>query len=173
MVFDCEKSTISQISDRLFIGNYESLRDEIIKNHNIDAIVLASTGLEPGNLAKKCSFVNLAMTEEQGENIGPKLIKGAQFINHKLKGQKNVLVTCFFGMNRSVSVVITYLMLYRNLSYDDAYALVKLKRPMASPINSYIEGIKKCVDHVRSTRCDLTKNSVPEESDSLTSRIIG
>jgi len=44
-----------------------------------------------------------------------------------------VLVHCLAGISRSVSVTVAYLMSSMCLSLDDAYTLVKRRRPHASP----------------------------------------
>lgn len=50
-------------------------------------------------------------------------------INSFIKKDKNVLVRCYAGRSRSCSFVIAYLMKYKKMSFDEAYDLVKRKRP--------------------------------------------
>lgn len=60
-----------------------------------------------------------------------KVAKMSYDIIKKAKGP--VLVHCYAGMSRSISVVIYYLMKEYNVSYDCAYKFVKKKRSIAKP----------------------------------------
>ncbi|KAF7656772.1 hypothetical protein LDENG_00036140 [Lucifuga dentata] len=57
----------------------------------------------------------------------------SSFIDQAREQSGVVLVHCNAGVSRSASVVIGYLMLKEGLSFDDAYAQVKLARPSIRP----------------------------------------
>lgn len=52
-----------------------------------------------------------------------------QIIDSTTSKEENVLIHCFYGMTRSCSCAIAYFMWKQNKSYDEAYSLVKSKRP--------------------------------------------
>lgn len=62
------------------------------------------------------------------------LEQAAEYIDHVVRIEnKKIMVGCAFGMNRSVSSVLTYLMLYRNTPLLDALYYLKLHRPQIYP----------------------------------------
>lgn len=68
-----------------------------------------------------------------------------QFIEgiQSAKGPKGkVLVHCMGGVSRSPAVVIAYLMHALQLSYEDAYATVKAKRPGIRPREAFVEQLR-------------------------------
>lgn len=44
-----------------------------------------------------------------------------EFIASALEQQKNILVHCYFGVSRSATIVIAYVMKKYKLNYDQAY----------------------------------------------------
>lgn len=55
----------------------------------------------------------------------------------------NVLVHCRQGVSRSASVVLAYLMKTKHLSYDEAFAFVKARRPRVSPNSSFSKQLRQ------------------------------
>lgn len=54
-----------------------------------------------------------------------------KYIDDHIKQNKNVLVHCFAGQQRSATVVAAYLMHSKGLTADEAIAFVKSKKPDA------------------------------------------
>ena len=70
------------------------------------------------------------------------LDEATQFIaDHIAKGC--VLVHCGAGISRSAAVVIAYLCRYAGMSYAEALAFVKAKRPQVAPADVFKEAIER------------------------------
>ena len=54
-----------------------------------------------------------------------------------------VLVHCSAGKSRSVAVVVAYLCRYAGMSYIEALALVKARRPGAAPCDAFAAAVKR------------------------------
>lgn len=54
-----------------------------------------------------------------------------------------VLVHCGAGVSRSVAIVTAYLCRYAGMSYCEALALVKLRRPGAAPCDAFERAVKR------------------------------
>eukprot|EP00434_Breviolum_minutum_P034147 symbB.v1.2.030213.t1/scaffold3382.1/size60170/1 len=65
------------------------------------------------------------------------------FIARGLEDGSNVLVHCRLGVNRSVTVVIGYLMRRCNFSFDRALELVRRKRHCAQPNDAYCAQLRQ------------------------------
>jgi len=51
------------------------------------------------------------------------------FIEQSLQNNDSVLVHCCFGRSRSSAIIAAFLMVHHNFSFDEAYELLKSKRP--------------------------------------------
>eukprot|EP00455_Lapot_gusevi_P056251 TRINITY_DN9311_c0_g1_i1.p1 TRINITY_DN9311_c0_g1~~TRINITY_DN9311_c0_g1_i1.p1 ORF type:complete len:244 (-),score=40.61 TRINITY_DN9311_c0_g1_i1:126-857(-) len=71
------------------------------------------------------------------------ILQCLQFISDAIAGGGRVLVHCLEGRSRSASIVIAYLMHSQKLSYQDALALVRSKRPIAEPNEGFAEQLRR------------------------------
>jgi dual specificity phosphatase 10 len=62
------------------------------------------------------------------DDIAKYFKKATKFIHSYLNVKEKVLVHCYAGMSRSPTIVIAYLMRYRNMTMLDAHSFVKSKR---------------------------------------------
>jgi protein-tyrosine phosphatase len=62
---------------------------------------------------------------------------GYNFINESVKKNKNILVHCYAGMSRSVSVIIYYLMKKNGLTFSNAQRFIKNIRGLIRPNDSF------------------------------------
>lgn len=53
-----------------------------------------------------------------------------------------MLVQCHAGKSRSASVVLAYLMKYKNMGFGTAMAYLKQRRPRVNPNVGFIEQLK-------------------------------
>ena len=51
--------------------------------------------------------------------------------------------TCFLQVSRSATVILGYLMLQQDYSYDEAFSLVKAGRPSIRPNQGFVEQLRK------------------------------
>lgn len=64
------------------------------------------------------------------------------FIKESLEEERNVLVHCYFGVSRSATIVIAYIMEKYRLSYEAALQRVKAKRRFVMPNPGFINQLK-------------------------------
>lgn len=79
------------------------------------------------------------------ENIIQYFSEAIDFIENALKdpkGTNGVLVHCFYGVSRSSTLVIAYLMKKYNLTYQKAFERVKSKRSLCHPNRGFIQQLK-------------------------------
>ena len=55
---------------------------------------------------------------------------------------KYILIHCLMGISRSASVAIGLIMKIKDISYDEAFSIVKSKRPKIKPFRGFSEFLK-------------------------------
>ena len=59
------------------------------------------------------------------------------FLHHLVSQGESILVHCQFGVSRSATIVMAFLMRYHNVTRDEAFIWVKRKRPKINPNNGF------------------------------------
>lgn len=134
-----DRNYIGGIHEKIMIDNpditilYLPYNDEIDQNlwkRNEDKIniVKYSSSVEDYNILRK----QLEIYKNK-----PMIEIAYHFINNLTFSNKNILVHCMAGISRSVSLVIYYLMKKYNMSYITALDIIKNKRIIANPNDSF------------------------------------
>lgn len=76
----------------------------------------------------------------------------------RLKGVA-VLVHCLAGVSRSVTVTLAYLMHTKSLCLNDAFSLVRARKPDVSPNFHFMEQLHSFERHLKSTRTPSSSTS--------------
>lgn len=124
-----------QVTPYLWLGSARDAHDlEGLKEHKITHILNVADDVEdafPGQFEYKRLEV-----KDFGEDSGISRVfqHAHQYINAIRKhGDQRVLVHCFAGQNRSVTIVIAALMLINGENLANTYQFVRSKRPRACP----------------------------------------
>ena len=126
----------SHITDTLFLGDIDdamSFDGEIIsclqdlprgvpKRALWIPVIRTSSTLNDYQLIKEQDVDVIALTQQ--------LDLVAREIEERMQAKKRTLVHCLGGMERSPLAVVWWLHKYRNMGLNDAYKLVKEKRPV-------------------------------------------
>ncbi|KAI9030318.1 protein-tyrosine phosphatase-like protein [Hyaloraphidium curvatum] len=101
------------------------------------SVVVPESFASPPDLAKlRISYLNLVMRDSVDADIASHFREVAAFIDgaaRQLRDRARVLLHCQQGVSRSVTLAIAYLMISRGMTLDEAYRLVKERRPQARP----------------------------------------
>lgn len=125
----------NRIIDRLFLGDYRAAFPMNVYRNFGAVVSMIQLGHE---LPRGILHRTFALYDTEDANILVHLDDATAFIERQRKLKRPVLVHCYAGISRSATVVIAYLMRYRGLSFDAAYALVKLKRPCINPNSGFV-----------------------------------
>jgi hypothetical protein len=125
----------SGIEGELFISGIKAAADPsiLVKNHIRSVVAIGSCT----QLAKFTSitggYLDLAIAENETEVRGfvEHYVKAIRFIERKLK-EGSVLVCCYYGVCRSVMIVLAYLMKVHRTKFAKALAIVKKGRNFVS-----------------------------------------
>ena len=133
------------IKDFLYISSYKTASTVTdLKNLKITNIINCSGDLCE-NLSNDSSLLNieyltLNIRDNVSENIECLFFLCINYINDVKEKKGRVLIHCYKGVSRSVSIVIAYLIYLYKWSYDKAFDFVQSKRSIANPnIGFYLQ----------------------------------
>ncbi|KAM3961821.1 MAP kinase-specific phosphatase [Aphomia sociella] len=116
------------IIDFLYIGSQDCTSECVIDRFNIKHVL--SLGINADVTVNHKYIDCLDLPETDIRNI---LKEGVPFIKRAIDLKENILIHCNAGVSRTSMMAIGYLMHYENMHFDDAYKLVKDKRPAIQP----------------------------------------
>lgn len=130
----------SKITDHVYLGGYsDAINTPELERRGITRVL---------NLAEECPVMpsstietlHIPLKDHSDEDIAKHFETAVRFLRDAVRAGRSVLVHCRFGVSRSATIVIAYLMRYGSedssecpLSYDDAFDYVKLRRSQISP----------------------------------------
>jgi hypothetical protein len=86
------------------------------------------------------NYLTLNIRDNVSENIECLFFKCINYINEAKEKQGRVLIHCYKGVSRSVSILISYLIYLYKWTYDEAFDFVQSKRSIANPnIGFYLQ----------------------------------
>ena len=119
----------NEILSGLWLGNIlDSKNKEFISSLN----VVINCSKDIPFLSKNTKNIRIPiddnLEEKEIKNLSNFLPKITKYIHSCLNNNKNILVHCYAGKQRSASVIVAYLIRYLNISLEKAILLVKTKR---------------------------------------------
>ena len=132
----------------LYVGSVgAALNHTALKSHNITHIVNWSSTSRCDvwdDIQYEC-IIGLRSMIDMGRRIGVKKIADSvEFIEKARLAGGSVMSHCWYGRNRSVTVLVAYLMKYAGMSINEATRLIAENRPQADP---YVEALKSYQRH--------------------------
>jgi protein-tyrosine phosphatase len=122
----------------IFIGNaQDAVNSSFLISRNIVGILNAANELPDNSHRYPVHYLKLDLIDVPSQNILKYLKTVYNFLEQNLQ-TGNVLVHCFMGISRSVSLVIGYIMLkYPELDYKTIYYYIKSHRYIANPNSGF------------------------------------
>ncbi|XP_020586850.1 dual specificity protein phosphatase 1-like [Phalaenopsis equestris] len=153
-----EDNVPCQIEEGLFLGSVGvACNKEALKSLKITHVLIVANSLEPAFpddfIYKKIEVLDTPIT-----NITKHFQECFDFIDEARQAGGGALVHCFAGRSRSVTVTIAYLMKEHQMSFSQAFSLVKSKRPLVAPNSGFMAQLQNYEKSLR----ELV-NKVPEQ----------
>lgn len=129
----------SKVTKGIYIGNYPSACNKrILIRLGITHIIVAAEELDI-KFPDEFSYLKLPIKDTLFFDIKPHLKQALVFIESARKISGTVLVHCYAGMSRSVTIVIAYLMKKKRIPLLKALGKVKRKHKMSRPNLGFIK----------------------------------
>lgn len=124
-----------EVMDNLFIGSlHAAYNSEALKRHGITHILNISR--VPGGADVKslsdCTYLSIDLRDRDDAPLLSLLPLSNSFISSAIITGGGVLVHCFHGKSRSVSLILAYIMSSIRIGFKEAYDIVRSVRPVAS-----------------------------------------
>lgn len=132
-----------EIINNLFIGDkWDSYNHG---KHNIDVILNVTEEIsKPRKIKNSVKYLNIPINYKEFEDVVKYFPTTNKYIGEHLKNNKRVLVHCSKGKSRSSLFIMAYLS--QTMDVDEAYELIKSKKPDITPKRRHIKRLKtiKC-----------------------------
>ena len=169
------------LKDFLYISSYKTASTITDLKHLKITNIINCSGDLCKNLKLESSSINieyltLNLRDNVSENIECLFFKCINYINDVKDKKGRVLIHCYKGVSRSVSIVIAYLIYLNKWSYDKAFDFVQSKRAIANPNIGFYLQLKTFQKRLSSKNDRLEIFAVtyfyPEQHDLIVCRLI-
>ncbi|XP_076183552.1 dual specificity protein phosphatase MPK-4 [Ptiloglossa arizonensis] len=144
--FDAGPSSYDEIIPGLFLGNLTAATDiEWLKEAKINYILTVDSCPLPRKIQEllpNLTIKYIQVTDMPREDLLTHFGDSYEFIDHALESNDRILVHCYFGVSRSVTLVIAYLMKKYGKRFSDTFQIVKEKRRFVGPNAGFIAQLK-------------------------------
>ncbi|CAM0956892.1 unnamed protein product [Alopecurus aequalis] len=131
-------NTPCPIDQGLYLGSVgAALNKDALKSLNITHILVVARSLNPAFPAE-FTYKKIEVLDSPDTDLAKHFGECFTFIDEGICTGGNVLVHCFAGRSRSVTVVLAYLMNKHQMSLQSAMALARSKRPQIAPNEGFM-----------------------------------
>ena len=173
----------SEVIPRLYLTNWSASNDinKLFKN-NIRAVLTIEKHEKPSNFKEFAILSNLQtmhiyLDDQPEENISKYFDESFNFINDNINNNNKVLVHCWAGISRSVTLVLNYLLrkLYENnfTSIEqipkplnailNCIELIKVNRPFVNPNKGFLQQLNNKTNEYYNEALARLKNRISNE----------
>ena len=157
----------TEIFNWLYLGTFENACDiEELKRIKATHILKCAIECINKNLASNIKELHLKIHDYKDFQLFDFFEKGNDFIN-KCKNEGVILVHCKYGISRSVSIIISYLIKYMGYSTDDAFDFVRKKRGQINPNEGFREQLYSYERNIKGEKEDKINNNEKIENENI------
>ena len=145
-----QSNHITEIIDKIFLGSYLSSKNyQELEKKNIKYILNCASECKNLFENKNIKYLKLDIKDQNDFPIENFFEQGSQFIQESINNNDgNILIHCMEGKSRSTSILMAYLIKYKNENTNSAYKILKAKRKLTMPNLGFMyklrEYEKKC-----------------------------
>ena len=134
----------TKILDWLYLGTFTNARDaEDLKRNNITNIINVALECNNKKLPENINEFHIKIKDSFDFQIFNYFDKVNEYIEKCRKEGGNILVHCKYGVSRSPSFIIAYLIKYHKYSVDSALEFIKEKRSKINPNEGFLYQLYK------------------------------
>ena len=136
-MFDDDYTKPNKITENIYQGNiFASENKQYLKKLRVTHILVAGCDLNE-NFPKDFKYLTLNVDDFESENIYQFFESSYEFIDECVTNNGIILIHCAAGISRSTTITCSYLMKKNNLTFEEAFKIVKTARPIAGPNSGF------------------------------------
>lgn len=139
IMFIRDLEQIQHVIDNVYIGNSRHSEEELISLGITYVFNISNNRYREYKTIKETQFKMEDHIDENIMSILPYIVENIKLLNDE---GKKIYVHCFAGISRSATVVLYYIMLYHNYSFDAAFKFLRSKRVGIQPNHGFIRQLK-------------------------------
>ncbi|CAG7878269.1 unnamed protein product [Brassica rapa] len=134
---------LSQIQQGLFIGSVaEANNKDLLKASNVTHVLTIAVALSPP-YPDDFVYKVIEVVDRSETDLTVYFDECYSFIDQAIESGGGVLVHCFMGISRSVTIVVAYLMRKHGIGFSKAMEIVKSRRPQALPNFGFVSQLQQ------------------------------
>jgi len=155
---------ITEVVENLYISGLESR--QAILNKGIRCVINISSECPIQDLGSTIEYEKVSILDLPTTSIQPYFDRLTDRIEDNLQQGIKTLVHCYVGRSRSASIILAYLMKYKQMSLREAFYYLRSRRPIIGPnfgfIKQLIEYEKSLFGSTTVSFIDTPVGSVPD-----------
>nr|XP_034594341.1 dual specificity protein phosphatase 1B-like isoform X2 [Setaria viridis] len=160
-------NTPCPIEQGLYLGSVgAALNKEALKSLNITHILIVARSLSPAFPAE-FNYKKIEVLDSPDTDLLKHFDECFSFIDEAISSGGNVLVHCFAGRSRSVTIVVAYLMKKHQMSLESALSLVRSKRPQLAPNEGFISQLENFDKSLQGASASTSSSALPLNTEVL------
>jgi protein-tyrosine phosphatase len=133
---------MSEITDQIWVGSYgDASSEQYLSERRITNVITCANEF-PSSIIRPGYRIPI-VDDVADEKTKKYFLEAASVLDRWIREDKKIMVHCFAGMSRSVSVVITYFIVYKGWSFDLAYLHMKQRRYQTNIHSDFIPILKE------------------------------
>ncbi|KAK6166320.1 hypothetical protein SNE40_023045 [Patella caerulea] len=143
-----EDLQVGAVLPGLIIGSQDVAHNaELLEKHSVTHVLNAASFVD-NIFSDKLTYKNFNIYDRPETDITVYFDEAHTFIE---KGRKSgcVLVHCNAGVSRAATLVISYLMKFNKMNFQEAYDYLKEKRPAIRPNDGFVHQLKQYEIHLK------------------------
>jgi len=142
------------LKDKLYLGDYRTIKTqtELFAQQGITDVINVAAELSYSNRVKDffdqhgIQSYKFPMDDHDDYNIRRTAPEIINLLHLLISNGQKVYLHCHMGVSRSAAVIIGYLASHYDLTINQAFKLVKSKRPVIWPRQKFLDDLKKIID---------------------------
>ena len=136
-------SAFDQVLPGLYIGSYETASDlEVLRSNSITHILTVASDLPP-RFEHHFTYKIVQALDMDTQDLSKSFASCFEFIESSINSGGRVLVHCLYGISRSSTIIISYLMAKLILKFAEALSLLQSCHPQADPNLGFVRQLMK------------------------------
>merc|ERR1712226_329402 len=147
---------VSQVLPWLLLGSQDVAADqEILRREGITHVLNVASGIEIDRTGTDLVEERIELLDLPEQEIQDGVSRCVQYLATREEAAERVLVHCNAGVSRAPTVVLAFLILHHNLSFQAAWDTVLAVRPYIRPNDGFIRQLKELKLNV--ANCPVSK----------------